>query len=68
MLEIVGIAIMPSTKLAVKAHKPVGILKTLCKKGATTTIPKKPNTMEGIAAKISIIGFSTAFCLSLANS
>jgi hypothetical protein len=41
-LHTVGTAITPSIMLAVKAHKPVGRCNNFCKKGAATTIPKKP--------------------------
>ena len=58
ILATVGTAIIPKRRLAVNAHKPTGIFKIFCKKGATITIPKKPYTIDGIPAIISIRGFS----------
>jgi hypothetical protein len=41
---------------ALNKFNPVGILNTFCKKGATITIPKKPITTEGSAARSSTTG------------
>src|SRR5512136_1028307 len=57
MLEIVGIAMIARMTEAFTMLRPLGRSKGLCINGATTTMPKKPRTTEGIPARSSIIDF-----------
>jgi hypothetical protein len=60
MLQIVGTDIKASIMEALNKLSPTGISKVFCKKGATTTIPKKPITTDGRAAKSSTTGLKTS--------
>ena len=58
MLQIVGMDMNASITEALKRFRPVATLKASWRNGATTTIPKKPMTTEGRAARSSTIGFT----------
>jgi hypothetical protein len=67
-LATVGVAMMPRISDAVKALSPEGTPRRFWMKGATMIMPKKPKMMDGIPARISIRGFSTARCDADASS
>ncbi|GLI32824.1 hypothetical protein DAMNIGENAA_02570 [Desulforhabdus amnigena] len=58
MLQMVGTDMNASINEALNRFKPVARLNVLCKNGATITIPKKPITTEGNAARSSTTGLA----------
>jgi len=57
---MVGTDMKANIKEALKRFKPVARSRYSCRKGATTTIPKKPITTEGNAANSSTTGLTTS--------
>ena len=66
--QIVGTAMKASISEALKRLSPVAIPRAFCSHGATSTIPIKPITTEGSAAKSSIKGLTIRRVLSDATS
>ena len=68
MLHIVGMDIKASISEALKRFNPVAIPRIFCRNGATMTIPKKPITTEGKAAKSSTTGLTNSLTRNEATS